>query len=74
METQTTAARLGDAIRAKRKAKGLSQEGFADQIRMHRAYFAAIERGEKNLTVGTLMRVAEGLGLSPSSLFRAAGL
>ncbi|WP_407470571.1 helix-turn-helix domain-containing protein [Xanthomonas campestris] len=41
---------------------------------MHRAYYSAIERGEKNITIGTLVRVADGLGLKPSDLLAAAGL
>ena len=41
---------------------GLSQDGYADRIGMHRAYYAAIERGERNVTLSTLHRVAGGLG------------
>ncbi len=35
---------------------------------MHRAYYSAIERGEKNITLTTLQRVAHGFGVSMSSL------
>ena len=38
---------LGQAIRARRLAIALSQDDFADRIHMHRAYYSAIERGEK---------------------------
>lgn len=53
--------RLGAAIRKAREAAGYSQDTFADAIDMHRAYYSAIERGERNLTLATLARVAAGL-------------
>lgn len=48
----------------------VSQEAFADLIGMHRAYYSAIERGERNLTLGTLHRVAKGLGVRMADLMR----
>lgn len=74
MESSATSRQLGIAIRAHRRAKGWSQEHFADRIGMHRAYYSAIERGEKNLTVATIDRVANGLGVSISALFAECGL
>ena len=65
---------LGAAIRRSREEKGLSQEGFADAIGMHRAYYGLIERGGKNLTLGTLIRVCDGLGALPSQILRDAEL
>lgn len=64
---------LGTAIRTRRTGLRLSQDAFADEIRMHRAYYSSIERGERNLTVNTLQRVAEGLGVKMSQLMREAG-
>ncbi len=54
---------LGNVLRARRLALGLSQEAFADEIKMHRTYYSAIERGEKNLQLNTLQRVCLGLGV-----------
>ena len=65
-------ARVGAAIRMRRKSLGFSQESFADSIGMHRAYYGALERGEKNWQVSTLVRVAVGLGLQVSQLIEAA--
>lgn len=65
--------RLGAAIRERRVALGLSQEGFADAIKMHRAYYSKIERGERNLTLVTLLRVCDGLGIKPSQILRDVG-
>jgi len=64
------AVKLGQSLRAQRRAIGLSQDDFADRIHMHRAYYSAIERGEKNITLTTLQRVAQGFGVSMSSLLQ----
>lgn len=61
---------LGVVVRRRRLALNISQEAFADQIGMHRAYYSAIERGERNLTLGTLNRVAKGLGARMADLMR----
>lgn len=63
---------LGKAIRTRREALGYSQESFADFIGMHRAYYSSIERGERNLTLTTLARVADGLGMRLSKLIDQA--
>ncbi len=67
---------IGRAIRLYRvQLLRMSQEGFADRIGMHRAYYGALERGEKNLQLSTLQRVSDGLAIRISDLFaRAEGL
>jgi transcriptional regulator with XRE-family HTH domain len=64
--------RVGTSIRRRREALGFSQDGFAAHIGMHRAYYSALERGEKNLTLGTLQRLCRGLEVSPSDILREA--
>lgn len=73
MDEEALKSRLGAAIRERRTALGFSQESFADAIKMHRAYYSTIERGERNLTLQTLCRVAQGLKTKASDLLRAAG-
>ena len=68
MNKPTMAQRVGAAIRERRIEKGHSQDQFADLIQMHRAYYSSIERGEKNITLNTLCRVADGLGSSMAEL------
>jgi transcriptional regulator with XRE-family HTH domain len=70
MKKPKLAQRVGQAMRRRRADLGLSQDLFADRIQMHRAYYSAIERGEKNVTLPTLLRVAVGLGVSMSELLR----
>ncbi len=65
---------LGEAVRAVRKQRGLTQEAFALKAGIDRSYYGAIERGEFNLTVDTLLKVAAGLGISVADLFERAGL
>ena len=72
MTTNSLQKQLGLAIRARRERLKISQEGFADKIGMHRAYYGAIERGYKNLTLKVIERVAEGLGVTPAALFNDA--
>lgn len=59
---------VGQSMREWRLRLHLSQEEFADSIKMHRAYYSAVERGEKNITLKTLRRIAVGLGASMSEL------
>ncbi len=64
--------RLGKAARKRREATEYSQEGFADEIQMHRTYYSAIERGEQNITIQTLERVCTGLGVKIWEILRDA--
>ena len=65
---------IGKAVRARRQALGLSQDQFADKIGMHRAYFGALERGKWNITIQTLIRVSDGLGVSAATIISEAKL
>jgi transcriptional regulator with XRE-family HTH domain len=59
---------LGENLRRFRQARGLSQESLADLIGVHRTYLGGVERGERNLTLKSVERIAESLGLEPMSL------
>jgi transcriptional regulator with XRE-family HTH domain len=64
--------RLGNVVQRLRRAAGLSQEVLADRAQMHRTYIGAVERGEKNLSLTNLERIARTLGLRPSELLGEA--
>lgn len=66
--------RLGDTIRQRRKAMGLTQEALADAAGIDRSHMGKIERGERNLTLINIARIAEALGHRPSELMASAGL
>lgn len=64
---------LGTAIRAARKAKGLSQEALAELADIDRSYMGGIERGEHNIAIMNLLKIANALGIKTSSLLDDAG-
>lgn len=59
---------LGKNIRAQRKEKGFSQDAFALVCGVDRSYMGRIERGEVNITVEKLYRLASTLACEPASL------
>lgn len=61
---------LGKRIAAWRRSKGLSQEAFADICRIHRSHMGQVERGESNLTLGTLVTITAKLERTLSELFK----
>jgi transcriptional regulator with XRE-family HTH domain len=65
---------LGRAIRAARRERGFAQEAFAARAGIDRSYFGAIERGEFNVSLDMIVRLAKGLGVSASELLRRARL
>jgi transcriptional regulator with XRE-family HTH domain len=65
---------LGRAIRSARRERGFAQEAFAAHAGIDRSYFGAIERGEFNVSLDTIVRLSKGLGVSASELLARAGL
>jgi transcriptional regulator with XRE-family HTH domain len=57
-------AALGVYLRSVREKRGLSQEGLAFECGLHRTYIGAVERGEYNLTLLTLRRITQTLGIT----------
>jgi transcriptional regulator with XRE-family HTH domain len=61
---------VGQNLRTYRLARGLSQEAFADVFQVHRTYMGSVERGERNLTLQTVEKLAASVGLEPLELLR----
>jgi transcriptional regulator with XRE-family HTH domain len=61
---------FGRNLRAYRQARGLSQEAFAENLEVHRTYMGGVERGERNLTLQTIERLAKQIDEDPLSLLR----
>jgi transcriptional regulator with XRE-family HTH domain len=59
---------FGDALREKRKAAKFSQMELADRSDLHRTYIADIERGARNISLLSIARLAQGLGITMSAL------
>lgn len=60
---------LGARIRQLRKVNRWTQEELAEKAEMDYKYLGAIERGEKNLTLTNIERIAKGLGVEVYQLF-----
>jgi len=59
---------FGDKIRAERTRLGLSQEELAAKAGVHRTYIGMIERGEKNITLENIEKIAKALAISLEKL------
>lgn len=69
MDTQVLAS-FGKQLKKLRMSKGLSQEKFALKIGMDRTYYASVENGKRNVSLINIKKIADGLELSLSELFR----
>lgn len=65
---------LGDAMRAIREERNTSQEALALVADIDRSYYSAIERGEYNLTLSNILKIASSLGVPAWKLLRRAEL
>ncbi|WP_150620635.1 helix-turn-helix domain-containing protein [Pandoraea horticolens] len=65
---------LGSAIRALRTSRGYSQEALALATGIDRSHMGRIERGERNLTLLNLIRIAQAIDCKPSDILIASGL
>ncbi|MEV7757837.1 helix-turn-helix transcriptional regulator [Microbacterium sp. NPDC089180] len=59
---------LGRNVRAHRQQLGLSQEQLAEKLGYHRTYIGGIEQGLRNLSLRSVERLADDLGLQPIDL------
>jgi len=65
---------LGQAIREVRVSKGISQERLALLAELDRSHVGRVERGDNNVAVLTLARLAAALDLTVAKLMQKAGL
>jgi transcriptional regulator with XRE-family HTH domain len=61
---------LGERVRSRREALGLSQEALAHQTGVHWTFLGQAERGRRNLSLHNLLKVSAGLGVDPAELVR----
>lgn len=69
-----TLVALGDAIRRIRKERGISQEQLALSAEIDMSYLGRVERGDNNVAVLKLERIADALGMTMAELMAEAGL
>lgn len=61
---------LGGNIRRLRKKVGLSQEELADRVGLHRTYIGGVERGERNISLLNIAKIAPALGVKIAVLLQ----
>jgi transcriptional regulator with XRE-family HTH domain len=59
---------VGARIRELRLVKGISQEALADEAGVHRTYMGSVERGERNISLENIVKVARALKVVPAEL------
>jgi transcriptional regulator with XRE-family HTH domain len=60
--------KFGQAVRKTREAAGLSQEELAHRSGLHRTYVSDVERGTRNLSLWTVKRLCDALGMPASRI------
>lgn len=56
-------------VRTYRESKGLTQQELAELSELHRNYIVSVEKGDRNLTVITLAKIAKALNIEIQRLF-----
>ncbi|MEX5518395.1 helix-turn-helix domain-containing protein [Bacillus cereus] len=65
---------VGENIRLLRKKRGLTQEELAERINLQQAYIGGVERGERNISLLTLQKIAVGLEVSPEKVLNLGNI
>jgi len=68
--TKSVLIKLGQRLRTSRQEKSISQEELAAIAGLHRTYIGMIERGEKNVTITSLITVCKALGIDVSDVLK----
>ena len=62
--------KFGKIVKQLRKQRGLSQEKLAAQAGIHRNFWGSIERGERDVSLSSLLKIAQALEIRPSELLK----
>jgi len=73
-DKDSSLVRLGTAIRSRRQLLGMSQEALADHSGIDRSHMGKIERGERNVSILNVVRIAAAMSCQPSDLLLEAGM
>jgi transcriptional regulator with XRE-family HTH domain len=67
--TRFAKSRFGFTLRKLRDERGYSQEELAERAGLHRNYVGGVERGERNVALENIVKLAKALSVSPRDLF-----
>jgi transcriptional regulator with XRE-family HTH domain len=70
MNNASELLKFGLTLRTLRKLRGFSQEELALRCNLHRTYIGGIERGERNVALLNILKIASALNISPCQLFQ----
>ena len=69
MATHSVKSRFGSRLRQLRDERGYSQEELAERAGLHRNYIGGVERGERNIALENIVKLAKALSIRPGDLF-----
>jgi len=69
MDRNNIRIKFGKRLKQLRKAANLSQEDFGRKATIHRTYIGSIERGEQNISIDNIAKLAKALKTTPKDLF-----
>ena len=69
MATRSVKSRFGDRLRQLPDERGYSQEVLAERAGLHRNYVGGVERGERNVALENIVKLAKALSVKPGDLF-----
>jgi transcriptional regulator with XRE-family HTH domain len=67
--TRSVKSRFGNTLRQLRDERGYSQEELAERAELHRNYVGGVERGERNVALENIVKLAKALSVPPRDLF-----